>query len=307
MLLLQLLQFLRRGDKVYVNTLLPFGAALAAKLRGCPVVYHVHEAVIEPRAFRKLLMRVANATAHKMLFVSNYVAGEFAFAKPKTEVVYNALPKSFTDAVSGIDQPSWNAPFTVLMICSMNAYKGFCQFMQIAAKVPFARFQLVLNASQVEVAGFCTFRKIPRNCEVFPTQSDTVPFYKRAHMVLNLSLADAFIEGFGMTVLEAMRCRRPVIVPTVGGVRELVTHGRQGYCMDGRQVDEIAGALRAVSSDHEAYMALSNAAYRRSLSFGAEAFRQSIRAAFCGPYHEPTAKDKPGLVFSDDDYDVLFQ
>ena len=36
-------------DTVYINTLLPFGAALAAKLRGCKVVYHVHEVSVKPQ------------------------------------------------------------------------------------------------------------------------------------------------------------------------------------------------------------------------------------------------------------------
>ena len=48
-LFVRLLFLLRSTDTVYINTLLPFGAALAGRLRGCRVVYHVHEVSIKPR------------------------------------------------------------------------------------------------------------------------------------------------------------------------------------------------------------------------------------------------------------------
>jgi Na+-transporting NADH:ubiquinone oxidoreductase subunit NqrB len=42
-LLFKLLYHVRKSDTVYVNTLLPFGALLAGKLKGAKVILHVHE------------------------------------------------------------------------------------------------------------------------------------------------------------------------------------------------------------------------------------------------------------------------
>ena len=61
------------GATVYVNSLLPFGAALAGRCRGARVVYHVHEVSIRPALLRRLLCAVVNRTAHEALFVSEYV------------------------------------------------------------------------------------------------------------------------------------------------------------------------------------------------------------------------------------------
>ncbi len=305
----KLLRFLRPDDKVYINTLLPFGAALAARLRGCFVLYHVHEVSLRPALLHRVLVGVAGAAAQRILFVSNYVAGEFSFERAQTEVVYNSLPRSFTNATEDIARENWTAPFTVLMLCSMKAYKGLDQFLQIATRLPYASFELVLNAADAEVGAFCRKNRVPDNCRIYSSQADTTPFYKRAHVVVNLSLPDAWIETFGMTVLEAMHCGRPVIVPTVGGVRELVTHGQQGYCIDSRHVEEIATRLRALSSDLEMYRSMSAAAYRRSLGFSAESFRSSIVAAFDIRARPATHSRRGGEtpVLADDDYDVLFQ
>ena len=56
-----------------------------------------------------------------------------------------------------------------------------------------------------------------------------------------LGLADIFLlpsdqESFGLAALEAMACEVPVIASDVGGVREVVTHGVDGYLFEPRDV-----------------------------------------------------------------------
>lgn len=45
--------------------------------------------------------------------------------------------------------------------------------------------------------------------------------------MLNLTNKNQAIETFGMTPLEAMTCGLPVIVPTVGGIAELVIDNKE--------------------------------------------------------------------------------
>ena len=68
---------------------------------------------------------------------------------------------------------------------------------------------------------------------VYPRQADVAEFYNGASLVLNLSDKDRFIETFGLTALEAMSAGLPVIVPTVGGIAELVEDSVNGYKIDG--------------------------------------------------------------------------
>jgi L-malate glycosyltransferase len=56
-----------------------------------------------------------------------------------------------------------------------------------------------------------------------------------------LGLADLFLlpsdeESFGLAALEAMACEVPVIASEVGGIREVVTHGDDGYLFKPRDV-----------------------------------------------------------------------
>ena len=51
-------------------------------------------------------------------------------------------------------------------------------------------------------------------------------------------------ETFGMTVLEAMACGVPAIVPRTGALRELVSDRRTGFHVDVDDREQLSGAIR---------------------------------------------------------------
>lgn len=293
----QLFFLLRSTDTVYINTLLPFGAALAGKLRGCRVVYHVHEVSIKPRLLKTWLRCVASFTAQQALFVSDYTLRETALSGPTGQLVYNALPALFSNQACLIGTPNTGTPFTALMLCSNKAYKGIDEFVMVARHLPTIRFLLVLNTTSADVDTFIKRTKPPHNCFVYPAQADTIPFYRQAHVVLNLSHPDAWVETFGMTILESMACGRPVIVPPVGGICELIEAGKEGFVLDARQPLALANALRTLSSDMALYERMAQAARQRSAFFSASVFRRAIVDVFSPATPAPGCAVRRGNYF----------
>jgi len=279
-LFLTLLFALKKDDTVYVNTLLPFGAALAGVCRGCRVIYHVHEVSIKPQALKSLLAKIAAVCLDEIIFVSEFVKTQFAFLPEKSRVVYNALPDSFAKEAMKTVCPDKNLPFTVLMLCSLKAYKGIYQFVELARALPDITFKLVLNAPQQAVNLFQQQTDTPANCVVFPVQSDTAQFYKSAYVVVNLSLTDQWIETFGMTVLEGMYYGLPVIVPPVGGVTELVKDGVEGIYADSRDIKKLTDTILHLYSDEAYYRKMALSAWFRAQHFSQSAFRRKIKTTF---------------------------
>lgn len=71
-----------------------------------------------------------------------------------------------------------------------------------------------------------------------------------------LKRADVFClfskwEGLPITILEAMSCGLPVVASNVGGVSELVDHGKTGYLIDGLEVDKAVYFLKLLLKDRE--------------------------------------------------------
>ena len=62
-------------------------------------------------------------------------------------------------------------------------------------------------------------------------------FYNAASIVVCLTNPRLAVETFGLTTLEAMSGGLPVIVPTVGGIAEMVVDGINGYKTDVQELD----------------------------------------------------------------------
>ena len=108
------------------------------------------------------------------------------------------------------------------------------------------------------------------NLTILPRQADVSEFYNLATLVLNLSDKRQFIETFGMTALEAMSAGLPVIVPTEGGIAEMVEGGQNGYKIDVQDLDKINERIRTVLSDEQSYIHLATQAYKYSKQFNEE-------------------------------------
>ena len=90
-LFVQCLSYWRRDVVFYVNTMMPCGAALAARLMGKQVIYHLHETSLRPALLKKILRLVIRMTASKIIFVSNYLCKVEGFSNIPQYVVHNAL------------------------------------------------------------------------------------------------------------------------------------------------------------------------------------------------------------------------
>jgi glycosyltransferase involved in cell wall biosynthesis len=54
----------------------------------------------------------------------------------------------------------------------------------------------------------------------------------------------SFAEGLPVAIMEAMALQRPVLAPYIGGIPELVTHGKEGWLFPAGSVNELAAAMR---------------------------------------------------------------
>jgi len=251
---------------VYVNTVLPFGAALGAWLTGKKVIYHMHESSVRPASLKKLLFSVANLTASKSIYVSKYLSEQEILANVESEVVYNALKPELSEAL-------YKTPIAdkeiknILLICSLKDYKGIPEFIRLAQFMPRYDFTLIVNANLDEIQKYFSSYELTNNLKIYPSQKNLIPFYASASVVVNLSRNDEWMETFGLTILEGMTAGRPVIGQTAGGTAELINYGEYGYCIEGEKISELARIIMKLHTDRNLYVSMSELARKRSRDF----------------------------------------
>lgn len=274
-----------RDALIYVNTLLPFGAALYGWLTGRPVVYHLHEVSVSPAPLKWFLTGIARLTARGLIYVSDFHRGSLPISGVPAATVHNALDALFlVRAAANSYQHRYGHEdcFNVLMLASLRDYKGVPEFLALTKGLSLRsdiHFDLVLNDDAPALQHYFRATDVPRNLTLHSRTDDPAHHYAQASLVLNLSRPDLCVETFGLTLLEAMAFGVPVIAPPVGGPTELVSQGVEGFLIDCRHGDELKEKVLQLADDEALCQKMSAAARRRSERFNPYAFAQGLRKA----------------------------
>jgi glycosyltransferase involved in cell wall biosynthesis len=270
-----------RDALIYVNTLLPFGAALYGRMTGRPVVYHLHEVSVSPAPLRWFLTTIARHTARRLIYVSDFHRGRLPIPAVPARTVHNVLDEAFLNRAGA----SWyqhrrDGCFNVLMLASLRDYKGVPEFLALADQLavrPDIQFDLVLNDDEAAKRRYFGAIAVPSNVTIHPRTNDPATHYAQASLVLNLSRPDQCVETFGLTLLEAMAFGVPVIAPPVGGPVELVNEGCEGFLINSRNGDALAEKVLQLADDEPLCLQVSAAARSRAALFSPAAFAQALR------------------------------
>ena len=268
----KMFQYRNEEVVVYVNTLLPFGVAIAGKLMSKKVVFHIHETSVKPPFLKSFLKWVCAKTATEIIYVSKFLQQKEPIGTVPSSVVYNALSSDFVDksikTQQALTQEKEN--FKVLMLCSLKAYKGVGEFVKLANRLPHISFELVLNAEKLDINQYFHGTTLPKNLMVYPKQSNVHPFYAKASVVINLSHPEQWIETFGMTLLEGMQYGLPAIGPPVGGCTEFVEPNINGYQIDQRNLPLLTEKINELYTNQELYRSMSTNALKKAATFSVD-------------------------------------
>lgn len=232
-------------DIFYINTIVPWYAAVAGRLTRKKIIWHVHEKFLDNNSSHRWYEYVFNHTKAERIFVSQYLINQYPRRTDcKSYVKYNKLPKAFTSQVQikPIKQRSLN---NIIMLSSLNKEKGLFTFMGLAKRMPENNFTLIISSDMGKIKAFFT-EEIPSNVCIVPKQSDIHPFLQVNDLILNLSIPFLCVETFGMTLIEAMSYGIPAIAPNVGGPLEVIKNGYNGYCINVTNIDEIVEHINII-------------------------------------------------------------
>ena len=271
---------------IYVNTLLPFGAALFGWITGRHVIYHLHEISISPRLLQNFLKSIARLTAKKLIYVSNYHKAHLPIQGIDSCVICNSIDNSILEqARKHHYEYRRGGLFNVLMLASLRDYKGVPEFVALASRLSIRndmKFHLVVNDDNDAIHRYFRSTTLPSNLRVHPKTSNPGSFYTQSSLVLNLSPPDQCIETFGLTLLEAMAFGIPVIAPPIGGPVEFIDDGVEGYLVDSRNHERLDELILLLAEDGELCERLSSAGRCRAKKFSPANFAATLRKEVLG-------------------------
>ena len=247
-------------DIVYINTLSPFGAALAGRMKGAKVIYHLHESNNKPLTLREFLYKVMSRTVDEVIYSSNYLAIHEKVENKSIHVLYNALDHKLVQKAK-FSRTEKRISKNVLMVSSLDTNKGISEYLDLASRHEFEfNFTLVLINEESVVTSFFDSMVLPSNLQVVVAGQDISKYYEWADIVLGLATPNCWIESFGIYIVEGMAFGLPVIIPQSEYITDLVEENESGFLVDSKDLDGISKKLTLLFENENEYNRMSEAA-----------------------------------------------
>jgi glycosyltransferase involved in cell wall biosynthesis len=212
--------------------------------------------------------------------VSNHVRASVRYPRPlrflpmpPIETVYHGLDPAAVgrwQSADGVREEfgiPYDAPL-VGMVGNFRAEKGHRILLQAAIRVrqaiPRVRFLLV-GYGPLESETRRLARQLGlEDTVVFAGARDDAP---RITGGFDLFALPSLSEGLAIALIEAMALGRPAVVTNVGGLTEVIEHGKQGLVVNPGDPGELAGAIIRLLEDANLRRALGAAARTRAGDF----------------------------------------
>jgi glycosyltransferase involved in cell wall biosynthesis len=247
-----------RPDAALSNTLAIPVPALAARRAGVPHLWFVHEFGVRDHGLRFDLgyatsLRLVDRLSRRVLVNSRATCQEVTrwIAPEKVRRVHYAVD---VPATAKSEPASGDAPFRLVLVGRVTPSKGQREAVEAVALLRARGCDVTLDlvgARQMrfvrELELLCARRGLRDEVRIVGSRSDALAFFRRAHLALMCSRA----EAFGRVTIEAMKCDRPVVGARCGATPELVEHGRTGLLYQPGSPADLARQIETLYRDRE--------------------------------------------------------
>ncbi len=232
----------------------PYGI-LACRFRKTPVISHIRD-IIQPDKVGKYLLKYAD----RVIAVSNAAAKPFKDINNKSRkllVINNSIDlnsfKSSEDIRGKLNISK--KELVIGIVGQISRLKGHDVFLKAASII------LKKNKNvKFLIAGEVRRERDQGLCEAFIRRlnlRENVIFAGFRNDIANVMSAIDILafptlkESFGRSAIEAMTQRKPVVASNVGGVPEIVNHGKTGILVPSGDAEELADGLLELINDKE--------------------------------------------------------
>jgi len=234
---------------------------IAGRLAGVPVIFSgQHDTDVWMRPHHRLIERWSARLADRVIACSEAVRaweiGTIGQPPEKVTTLRNAIvpPAEPSEADRRSARAALGASSDDLLVGTLGRLfepkKGLSVFIDAAAavlqRVPRARFVLVGDGpARADLEARAARAGLGDRLRFAGGRRDVA----RLLSAYDLFVQPSIWEGFGLTLVEAMAVGLPVVATDVGGIPEIVRHGRDGILVPAGDAAALASAIAALLDD----------------------------------------------------------
>lgn len=283
-------------DVIHVHGMI-FGLSWAAAIHceyGIPFVVTEHSTEFALGNIRRpLLSYLTDAINHaaSLFGVSRELCNRLGVQIPAPngnswQVMPNLVSSRFDLPTTADKERVNNVDFVFLNVATLSQKKGQHHLLRALAQVRATRPELRLR---LRIAGGGPEERALLNLTAELGIGDRVTFLgdcPRERIVQEMKNCNAFVlassyETFGVVVIEALMCGKPVLSTRCGGPEDIVRPGKDGWLVEKDSPDAIAGGLIEMIENHAQFNS-NMISQDCMIRYGEEAFVRRHAAAYVG-------------------------
>ena len=263
-----------------------YGIAAAGAARVRSICATEHAFVDIPWRLSIAVERGLSQVVRRYVAVSRAVADRlmatFGFPTAKLSIVHNGVAADRFSRAPDLrlrDDLAEPGQAVILALGRLDRQKGQTYLLDAIAGIPGATLVLAGEGperSRLELRA--RHLGLERRVRLLGNRSDIPALLAACDVLVQPS---ASFEGFGLAALEGMAAGRPVVATDVGGVGEVVLHGRTGLLVPPRSAPALARALTQVLRDPRLARKLGAAGRSRAIAeFSVDRMMERLSAVY---------------------------
>jgi len=252
---------IRRNNFQIVHTHAYFAGTMgriAAFLAGTPVILnHVHTTYWDFKSrniiIERMLSKVSDCIICCSDFVRKFVIAKECIPPAKTITIYNGVNDLYGEYGPSKDVKNNKKTVRLIVVASLVENKGHLSLLQAFGKLVQIRPDLELcvigeGPLRDSLEQTATALGICQQVFFLGIRKDVLKLMAEADIAVLPSL---YREGLNLSIIEAMSMAKPVVTTNVGGTRELIEDGVNGFLAQPGNVDELAEKLNLLAGNQE--------------------------------------------------------
>ncbi|MEH2160645.1 MAG: glycosyltransferase family 4 protein [Nostoc sp.] len=256
-----------KPDLIHSNGIKTHILTTLVGVKGVPIVWHIHD-FYGSRPLIAQVLKWLSDRATLGIAISQAVAQDARTTLPHLpiKVIYNAIDVNYFSPAP----ESSHIPLRVGLVATFARWKGHDIFLESVANIVRShpdlnvRFYIVGGAiyqtrgsqfSEQELKNQASNLGIADQVDFLGFQQNIAEIYRWLDIVVHASTQP---EPFGLAIIEAMACGKPVIVSQAGGATELFTHNYDAVGVTPGEPTALAAAILDLLNNTEKRQIISN-------------------------------------------------
>lgn len=250
---------------------------LISTLHGLPEIFTTKSSLgsrIKSRVNYKILSRYFHKTVAVSSDIRETLINNFGFADERVEIIRNGIQIPHSETVAKKEVK----PFVIGSSGRLFPVKDYPLMIEIANSMTKSdnadiRFEIAGDGPELSALKILISRYgLQGQFSLRGHLDDMQSFYQGLDLYLNTSVH----EGIPMAILESIAYGLPIVASNVGGIKEIIKNGQEGFLIEGRNPMEFAKKCLLLYRNTELRKRMSEAARNRAEeAFSAERMAKS--------------------------------